>query len=155
VALCGFGQFSGLVGNGLLAGRDPQIETNSHSFPHSDNVRLLYAPVAVSPTSILSAFSMGAFSHPFCIPHDSPMSGPVRQSRKCKLALCRSSFCAGAVAMKLLKPWGGAKSRGWARGPKVKRKLFETLKTHTCEFRMGCSITAEGSYFGDGANLSA
>jgi hypothetical protein len=30
MALCGFGQFSGLVGNGLLAGRDPKIQSYSN-----------------------------------------------------------------------------------------------------------------------------
>jgi hypothetical protein len=46
----------------------------------------------------------------------------------------------------------GAKSRATPRGPNCVRKLFETVKTHTCQFTMGCSITAEGSYFGDGAS---
>jgi hypothetical protein len=38
MALCGFEQFALLVGDGLLASRDPQIETNSHSFPPSGGV---------------------------------------------------------------------------------------------------------------------
>jgi hypothetical protein len=95
MALCGFGQFSGLVGNGLLAGRDPKIQSYPHSFLHSDNVPLLYGPVAVSPTSISWAFSKGGFRPLFCIALNTLMLGPVRQALNREIFLCCKDFAGG------------------------------------------------------------
>jgi hypothetical protein len=79
MALGRFGQFALLIDDGLLAGRDPKIQSNSHSFPHSENVRFRYVLVSMAPTSIKWAFLDGENRYPFCIPSDILMARLICQ----------------------------------------------------------------------------
>jgi hypothetical protein len=76
MALGGFGQFSGLVGDGLLAGRDPKIQSYPHSFPHSENVRFRYRVNHCAMDTGFVGFLDCSFSDGFCTPSEAGLRRP-------------------------------------------------------------------------------